>query len=431
MNKIRQYFTTFVLIRGLMIAMLASGFIYLNHWGLSIPLINTFLGLLALYLLLESNSATWFISGAFIGLFWFWWIALSLIHYEMLWAVPIEIFIIMLSYGFIFAFIAWFSTKLSKLLTPHSSLLALILKASGLVVLSYIHPFGFDWLKPELVFVESYLGIQKWQFILILTGIILSLWRNQFLFLFITLLAYQPHTTHDISVPKNMALITTHTSVEDKWDKSQHQAQFNAILQTIDLAIIDKKTLIILPESVFPIFLNRSTELLALLEEKAKSISIVVGALYWDGETPRNSTYIFSNGKMTIANKVLLVPFGEANPLPDFLSDWVNRVFYDDAVDYKADSEVTDYSIDDITYRNAICFEATSEKLYEKDKNGEQPKNMIVLSNNGWFHPSIESTLQKLLLQYYSKKYDTTIYHSVNMSESYVVKKGKVNTSMY
>ena len=108
MNKIRQYFTTFVLIRGLMIAMLASGFIYLNRWGLSIPLINTFLGLLALYLLLESNSATWFISGAFIGLFWFWWIALSLIHYEMLWAVPIEIFIIMLSYGFMFAFIAWF-----------------------------------------------------------------------------------------------------------------------------------------------------------------------------------------------------------------------------------------------------------------------------------------------------------------------------------
>ena len=431
MNKIRQYFTTFVLIRGLMIAMLASGFIYLNHWGLSIPLINTFLGLLALYLLLESNSATWFISGAFIGLFWFWWIALSLIHYEMLWVVPIEIFIIMLSYGFMFAFIAWLSTKLSKLLTPHSSLLALILKASGLVVLSYIHPFSFDWFKPELVFVESYLGIQKWQFILVLTGIILSLWRNQFLFLFITLLAYQPHTSYEISVPKNMALISTHTSVEDKWDKSQHQAQFNAILQTIDQAIANNKTLIILPESVFPIFLNRSTELLARLEQKAKSISIVVGALYWDGETPRNSTYIFSNGKITIANKVLLVPFGEANPLPDFLSDWVNRVFYDDAVDYKADSEVTDYSIDGITYRNAICFEATSEKLYEKDKNGKQPKNMIVLSNNGWFYPSVESTLQKLLLQYYSKKYDTTIYHSVNMSESYVVKKGKVNTSMY
>jgi apolipoprotein N-acyltransferase len=313
--------------------------------------------------------------------------------------------------------------------TPYA--ISLAIKSLGLLVLSYIHPFGFDWFKPELLFVESYLGIQKWQFILVLTGIVLSLWRNKFLFLSITLLAYQPTTSDEISIPESMALITTHTSVEDKWDKSQHQAQFDAILQTIDRAIADKKRLIVLPESVFPIFLNRSAELLTLLEEKAKSISIVAGALYWDGETPRNSTYIFNNGKIQIANKVLLVPFGEANPLPDFLSDWVNRVFYDNAIDYKADSTVTDYTIDGVTYRNAICFEATSEKLYEKDKNGKQAKNMIVLSNNGWFHPSVESTLQKLLLQYYSKKYDTTIYHSVNMSESYVIQKGKVKISIY
>jgi len=119
-----------------------------------------------------------------------------------------------------------------------------------------------------------------------------------------------------------------------------------------------------------------------------------------------------------------LVPFGEANPLPDFLSDWVNEVFYDGAIDYKASDKVTDYHIDGTTYRNAICFEATSEKLYEKDKKGQRPKNMIVLSNNGWFHPSIESSLQKLLLQYYSKKYGTTIYHSVNMSTSYMIQNG-------
>ena len=198
--------------------------------------------------------------------------------------------------------------------------------------------------------------------------------------------------------------------------KAKHQAQFDAILQTIDEAITNKKSLIILPESVFPIFLNRDKTLLNALEERAKHISIVVGALYWDGKTPRNSTYIFTKGSIKVANKVILVPFGEANPLPDFLSDWVNEVFYDNAVDYKADSNVTDYVIDGITYRNAICFEATSEKLYEG-----HPQQMIVLSNNGWFTPSIEPSLQKLLLQYYNKKYSTTIYHSVNMSESYII----------
>ena len=239
------------------------------------------------------------------------------------------------------------------------------------------------------------------------------------------MLTYSPTQTTILSTSHDIQLITTHTTVQDKWDESKHMSQFKNIFMSIDKAIENKQTLVILPESVFPIFLNRNHLLIKRLEERAKHISIVVGGLYWDGKTPRNSTYIFTNGTMSIANKVLLVPFGESNPLPDFMSNWINDIFYDGAVDYVASANITDYSIDGITYRNAICFEATSEKLYEKDQNGERPKNMIVLSNNGWFTPSIEPTLQKLLLQYYSKKYGTTIYHAVNMSKSYILRDDK------
>lgn len=404
-----------------MIALLASIFIYLNHWGFSYPLLNTLLGLLSLYLLLESNTKIWFLSGTFIGLFWFWWIALSLIHYEMLWAVPLELLIIMLSYGFLFGFVAWISRKISKLFTVHTSLFTLILKAIGLLGLSFVHPFGFDWFKPELIFIESYIGIEKWQYAIVLFAITLTLWRKQFLYLLFIVFAYQTAPATDSKIPDNIALITTHTQVKDKWNETLHSGQFNTVFKHIDQAIKDKKSLVILPESVFPIFLNRSEKNIAILEEKAKHISIVIGGLYWDGETPRNSTYIFTDGKISIANKVVLVPFGESNPLPDFLSDWVNEVFYDGAVDYKASKDVIDYQIDGTFYRNAICFEGTSEKLYEG-----KPKNMILLSNNGWFTPSIEPTLQKLLLQYYSKKYGTTIYHSVNMSESYIVRNAEI-----
>ena len=163
-----------------MVALLSSAFIYLNAWDFSYPLLNTFLGLLSLYLLLESNAKTWFLTGAFISLFWFWWIVLSLIHYEMLWAVPLELMIIMLSYGFLFGSIAWISEKSFNLLHIPYSLLPLTLKSIGLLVLSFVHPFGFDWLKPELIFVESYLGIEKWQFSIILLAITLSLWKKQF-----------------------------------------------------------------------------------------------------------------------------------------------------------------------------------------------------------------------------------------------------------
>lgn len=422
LNKISQYSSTFELTRGFVIALLSSGFIYLNHWGFSTPLLHTVLGLAVLYLLLQEEKKVWFISGVFIGLFWFWWIALSFKHYGMLWAVPLGILVIMATYGTLFWLIAFLSQRITAFFSPSSTLLPLVLKSLGVLSLSYIHPLSFDWFKPELMFIESYLGIEKWQLGVILAAMVLSIWRKQLWYLLLIVLAYQPPLSNSASADNGIALVTTRTSVQDKWNERLQPEQFETLFRHIDQAIQNNKKLIILPESVFPVFINRSQKLIERLQEKAKHISIVAGGLYWDGKTPRNSTYIFTDDKISIANKVILVPFGESNPLPDFLSDWVNEVFYDGAVDYVASKDVIDYSINGETYRNAICFEATSERLYEGT-----PKNMIVLSNNGWFTPSIEPTLQKLLLQYYSKKYGTTIYHAVNMSESYVVRNGKVD----
>ena len=451
MSKIRQYSSTFELTRGFLIALLTSGFIYLDHWGFSHPLLNTILALTSLYLLLQENKRVWFFSGFFIGLFWFWWILLSFKHYGFLWAIPIGLIIISVTYGLLFWLAAYITEKipaflgadalasakyisisraaskeihfdkasLPKMPTTHYPLPTLILKALFLLTVSYIHPFGFDWFKPELLFIESYLGIQKWQFAFILISLILTIWKRQPLFLFLVLFTYQPTPSTSSKIPDTIQIVTTHTSVKNKWEKSLHKQQFNAVFTKIDQAIDTNKRLIILPESVFPVFLNRSPEIFEKLEARSKQISIVTGGLYWDGKVPRNSTYIFTKNRIQVANKVVLVPFGESNPLPDWLSKWVNKIFYDGAIDYKASKEVSDYKIDAQTYRNAICYEATSEKLYEGN-----PKKMIVLSNNGWFTPSIEPTLQKLLLQYYSKKYHTTIYHSANMSPSYVIEEG-------
>ncbi len=197
--------------------------------------------------------------------------------------------------------------------------------------------------------------------------------------------------------------------------------QIDMVNDNIDAAIKSKKKIIVFPESVLPLFLNRDADLLAQLKEKSKDISMVLGALKWDDGIPRNSSYVFQNRKMEIVDKVVLVPFGENNPLPEWLGKWVNKIFYDGAVDYQANGEIGDYQLRGRKYRNAICYEACSEKLYR-----DRPDRMIVMSNNGWFIPSIEPALQRLLLQYYSRKYGTTIYHSVNMSPSYIIRNGKV-----
>ncbi len=419
---------------------MGSLFIYLDYWHIHFSAADTLFGLLSITLLLYGNARMWFFAGLFFGLFWFWWIGLSFIHYQMSWAIPFAMLFIALIYAILFWIIAKTSEVLPhqllqnkniakqyipKLFTLHSSLFTFILKSLGLLSMSYIHPLSFDWFKPELMFVQSYFGIEKWQFALILAVLVLSLYRRTLIFLPLLLLVWQP-TPKDVSHSSEwkIASVTTHIPVEAKWDRTQQPAQFHKLLQKIDHAIDANASTVVLPETAFPIYLERTPWLYLALQNRARKINIVTGALYWEDGIPRNSTYIFhKNGTIERANKVLLVPFGEKNPLPDFLSDWVNKVFYDGAVDYKADSNITDYMLDNVRYRNAICFEATSEVLYEG-----RPKHMIVLSNNGWFVPSIEPTLQRLLLQYYSKKYDTIIYHAVNMAPSYIIVGGAVLT---
>ena len=422
--KISDYFTIKKITRGFFIALLSAGFLYLDWFGLVNYFVNTILALLSVFFLLQADKKVWFWFGFFMASLWFWWISMSFANYGFAWAIPIGVLITSLVFGFIFLFFAKVSEFISeKLSTIHASLFSMIIKAIALLLLSYIHPLGFDWYKPELIFTNSYIGIEKWQFAIVLSSIILTLHKRQILFLFLILFAY-PYATHfqDVkTLKKDLSLSSFKINVVDKWKPELQQNHINQIFQKIDSAILEKKSLVILPESIFALFLNKQPMLMDALLERSKTIDIVLGALYWDNGTPRNSTYIFTKGGYTIANKTVLVPFGEANPLPKFMSSWINDLFFDGAPDYVAADKPTDYELGNTLYRNAICYEACSEELYE----GE-PKNMITISNNGWVSPSIEPTQQKILLQYYSKKYGTTIYHSINMSPSYIIQNGKV-----
>ena len=409
--------------RGFLIALLASVYLYLAWIGWSHPLPNTILGILALYFLLDSDRKSWFWSGFFIGVLWFWWISMSFRLYGFPWAIPIGIFLTAVVYALLF----WFAAYIAEWIEGKFHLSSLWLKALFILLVSLIHPFGFDWFKMELMFVESYLGVEMWQFAIILLSLVLALATNRLWYLLLIVLAYQPtviqDSTHDTTLAdiNKTKIVTTYIPIEEKFDPAMLPNFIQLIDQYLNEAIKEKKQLIIFPESILPIFLNKERYLLEHYREKSQQISIVIGALHWDDSVPKNSAFIFKKGKMKIADKVVLVPFGESNPLPDWLSDWVNQIFYDGAVDYKASSEITDYTIEGETYRNAICYEACSEELYRG-----KPKKMIVLSNNGWFIPSIEPTQQRLLLQYYSRKYGTTIYHSINKSPSYMIQNGKV-----
>ena len=171
-----------------------------------------------------------------------------------------------------------------------------------------------------------------------------------------------------------------------------------------------------LPESAFPMYLNIEDDILTILKEKSKKIAIVTGALHLKKNLSYNSAYIFYDGNYIIADKVVLVPFGEKIPLPKPIAKYINKIFFNGAEDYEKAKNPTNYKIKDIKFRNAICYEATHPLLYKN-----APKFIITLSNNAWFTPSIEPTLQNLIIKYYAKIHNIIVYHSANIAKSKVI----------
>ncbi|QKF81064.1 apolipoprotein N-acyltransferase [Halarcobacter ebronensis] len=404
----RDNFNKTYIIKGLMIALFFSAFIYLAHFNLESKLFNTILGLLGIYFVLISKKQTLFFTGFFIGLFWFYWVGNSFVYYDLAYLKPIVPFAFALVYGFLFFLISIVEFTFYK--------------AAILFIFSYIHPFGFNWFVPDLVFINSYFKADKPSFAIVLISLFLFInfktkWK---VFALLPLLYIYTNSGEYIDNPKlKISMPQINVNQDRKWAKDNLSNVIDENFRLIEEAIKEKKDLIILPETAFPIVLNKDEFVLTRLFELSKHINIVVGALYYEDNNYYNTTYYFNKMKAKIAKKVVLVPFGEKIPLPKFMVDFINNTFYNGAQDYKEAKTPTDFEINGIKFRNAICYEATSETLF---KNLDGIKYMIATSNNAWFTPSIEPTLQNLLLKYYAKRYDITILHSVNGSENGIIR---------
>lgn len=224
-------------------------------------------------------------------------------------------------------------------------------------------------------------------------------------------------TPEQKDAPLKIKLVATHVLQEQKWQRENLSKTMAMIYNEIQNARDEGYDVVVLPESVFPLYLNKNPEILDTLTQYSYDIAIVTGALMYEDEQNYNVTYMFQNGTHEVAKKMVLVPFGEYIPLPSFAKRIINETFFAGASDFVGASKPTDFIIKGVKFRNAVCYEATCQELYE----GE-PDFMIAISNNAWFAPSIEPTLQKLLMRYYARKNGTTIYHSANSSGTGVIK---------
>ncbi len=389
-----------------MISILLSLFIFLDLLNLKyIANLGLLSAIIGLYILLKSDRKIWFWSGFFIGLFWFYWISFSLIYYNFGYLIPIEILGICLIYGSIFLAVSWLES--------------IYIKAIFLLFASYVAPFGFDWLNFELIFVDTLFKPTIYTLALVLISIMIAIKFNIYfgISLLICFLAINyNYKTESKSLPFDISLISTNISQDKIWERSTKDKIVKSNLDMIDQAISDGSRIVVLPESSFPLFLNHSEILLSVLKQKSYQIAIVAGALGANNNKIYNSTYLFDKGEIKRLDKLILVPFGEEIPLPNFIKNLINEIFFDSAVDYSHANSVSDYEIDGVKIRNAICYEATKDELFK-----DNPKFMIAISNNAWFSPSTQPNLQSKLLKLKAYKYKTTIYHSVNGSPSQMI----------
>ncbi|MDD2895256.1 MAG: apolipoprotein N-acyltransferase [Aliarcobacter sp.] len=400
----RDYSNKNFIIKGFISSILLSSFIYLSYFNIEIKILNTVLALFALYFLLIIPKKALFISGFLTGVLWCNWMAVSLQYYDLVYLTPIILIFIGTVFGFIFYFFALFDRLTFRIL--------------AIFAFTFFAPFGFNWMKFELLFIDSYIGIGKVDFFLVLVSFYFMIKLKRFKILALIPLLFT------LTFPKGLYIQNPNAKIympqmdvnqDLRWDKKYKSTLDEQNFEEINNGINLQKDLVVLPETAFTTVLNRNTALLERLKELSYKIDIITGALYVEDNQIYNASYHFSKGEIQIAKKVVLVPFGEEIPFPKFLVDFINKIFYNGAQDYSKATAPTDFTIKGEKFRNAICYEATTDKIFE---NLADTKYMIVISNNAWFIPSIEPTLQHLLLKYYSRKYDINIFHVVNASQN-------------
>lgn len=366
--------------------------------------LSPFLAIWGLILLLQTKSAKgYFWTGFLMGLFWFWWVGLSAIYFNLNYLVPVIALIMGLVYGVLFRICFLFKFD--------------FLRLCAIFVLSFIHPLGFDWLEWGIYttygFFDSSLRGIICLFLIayfIYEGYISRYYKIAIvLILFFIGFHYEEKTA--TTLPFSYKLINTNISQDQKFLQEKLILNSNTLLSEISRAILEKKELVILPETAFA-FNLRGTKYEEFLKELSHKIIIITGAFYTKDEQTYNSTYVFRQGKSYIFNKHFLVPFGEEIP---FFKELVKKYFLLNMEEFARGPVQSQYKLNNSLITNAICYEATKEQNYKNSK------IIIALSNNAWFKHSSEYKLQKLLMQFYANKYGVSVYHATNGKENAVI----------
>jgi apolipoprotein N-acyltransferase len=407
-KNLKDYSITSIIIKAFVTAVCLSAFIYLAFFNITNYFLHSLFAIIGLWLLFGSSKLGYFLSGFFIGIFWFYWISLSFRYYGGIsWAIPIVIILVASVYGTLFLAARAFTKS------PY-------LQALYLLLLSQIAPFGFNWFDFELMLYYTPFGLTPLHVGFLMAAILVlqNMRKNYKILALCLFIAAFDFSNKDIPTPLQFDVELAHTNIHqsDKWESENILRSVNENFKMIEEAIDNNKRLIIFPETAFALYLNRNEVIMKKLLDYSNDIAIITGALAYDDGKYYNSAYFFDKGEMKRADKIALVPFAEKVPLPKFISFYINKIFFNGASDFQEAPNPTDFEIEGVNIRSAVCFEGSTPAIHK-----DNPKIISVISNNAWFLPSTEPTMQNLMLALYATKSNSVVYHSVNGEGSGII----------
>lgn len=367
-------------------------------------------GLLSIASVLFTPKNRRFSVGFFVGVLWFYWISLGLRYFDMSVLIPLVVVAEALLIACVFYVGLWCE--------------CLLWRFGFIMLLSFFTPLGFDWIMLESVFAFSYFGVDKLSLGLIVLGLWVAIkyerwWKIVGILCLVFALDSKTFSENPTHIPLKIKLIQSEVSQDITWRMEQMESIFQNYIEQIEIAKNKGYEAVVLAESAFYVPLDsKYFSHFDKILQMSKDIVIIVGALRVEqnenGEVLYfNSTYKFENGEMTFLDKVLLVPFGER--LPQFLLPIVN-VFFEGIGGFSPGREFGYFDIKGVRFKNAICYEGTNSDFY-----ADNPRLVIVTSNNAWFVPSIEPILQKNLMKYYARLHNSTILHATNLSKAAII----------
>ncbi|RAX54462.1 apolipoprotein N-acyltransferase [Helicobacter sp. 16-1353] len=411
-NKINYILKNWLLVP-FILAFIFSFPIYINILtygkGVYFPYINSIFALISVFVFINIDKKFRFMFGFFVGILWFYWTGLSFRFTNN----PYFVYVAIIGVGIGYAILLWFALLFNNK----------IFRAITLSLVGYVVIFGFDWFVPDAMFAFSIFKVDKISFVIIVTIItIISIKQLRFFrfFAILLLIFAVDFNTKEASLPQAKIDITqTNISQNIKWNTESFNRIVEYNIKLIQNAINNKYDIVVLPETAFPFLLNtpENTYILERLFDLSHHIVIIVGAQRYDDFGYYNTTYVFRDGIYEFADKVFLAPFGEYMPIPIFLADAFSKI---SGIAYATFDITTvkpkNINAGSVVFRNAICYEATTRKIYE-----DNPKYIVLISNNAWFKPSIEPVLQMMLIKYYARIYKTIVFHSANGTKSGII----------